>query len=325
MRFELAGGVYHVMARGNERKAIFRDDSDRHAFMERLVGCRKRFGFRLYAFCLMSNHVHLAVERGEVALSRIMLALSSAYAQDFNRRHGRVGHLFHGRYKAFLVQKDVYLLTLVRYINFNPVHARLAVRPQDYRWSSDRHYRAREAPPWLGRDAVLAGLGPTPALAAIAYRQLMSTDDSIYEDAAPTASVIKGTDLFAGQVLASARRSATGGPARREWSVERIATAAAASAGLTVDQLRALGQQRRIARERAIVAYVAWKYARVALAETARFFEREESTLVHAVRRIEAAWKLDRALSERVRAVVAAIGRPRARRDPAGESSGVHG
>ncbi len=83
----------------------------------------------------------LAVERGPVTLSRVMLALQSAYTQWFNRRHGRVGHLFQGRYKAFLIEKDRYLLALIRYIHRNPVEAGLARRPQDYAWSSDRYFR----------------------------------------------------------------------------------------------------------------------------------------------------------------------------------------
>lgn len=303
VRFELAGGVYHVMARGNEKKAIFRDDADRHAYIERLVACRKRFGFRLYAFCLMNNHVHLAVERGDVALSRIVLALHSAYAGDFNRRHGRVGHLFQGRYKAFLVEKDVYLLTLVQYIHLNPVRAGLADRPEEYRWSSDHHYRAHEAPPWIDRSAVLKMIGGTPALATAGYRQLMAIDTSTYEGAAPTASVIKGSESFAGDVLRRAQRSADASTPRRDWSIARIAALAASSAGLSVDQLRAPGQKRRIARERALTAYVGWKYGGIPLARAARFFGRDESTLAHGVRRIEAALSDDRSLSNRLQIV----------------------
>ena len=114
-RLEAEGAVYHVIGRGNERKAIFRDDRDREAYLERLERYRERFGFRLYAFCLLDNHVHLALERGPVRLSRVMLALHGSYSQFFNRRHGRVGHLFQGRFKAFLVEKDRYLLALIRY------------------------------------------------------------------------------------------------------------------------------------------------------------------------------------------------------------------
>ena len=115
LRLEGEGAVYHVIVRGNERKAVFRDDEDRRAYLDRLAKYRERFGFRLLAFCLMGNHIHLAIERGPTRLSRVMLALQSSYAQRFNRRHNRVGHLFQGRYKAFLIEKDRYLLALIRY------------------------------------------------------------------------------------------------------------------------------------------------------------------------------------------------------------------
>ena len=131
-RLEFSGAVYHVVVRGNERRAIFRDDEDREQYLERLAHYREKFGFRLLAFCLMSNHVHRAIRAGHFPLSRIMAGLQSSYTQWFNRRHGRVGHLFQGRYKAFLVQEERYLLGLVRYIHENPVRAKVVERPRDY-------------------------------------------------------------------------------------------------------------------------------------------------------------------------------------------------
>ncbi len=100
LRVELTGAVYHVIARGNERRAVFRDDRDREIYLERLAECRERFQLRVLAYCLMNNHVHVAVERGPFPLSRVMLALQSFYAQRFNRRHRRSGHLFPGTHQA---------------------------------------------------------------------------------------------------------------------------------------------------------------------------------------------------------------------------------
>jgi REP element-mobilizing transposase RayT len=104
-RIEFPGALYHVTARGNERKAVFRDDGDRAEYVRRLADYRESLGFRLLAYCLMDNHIHLAVETGQAPLSRIMARLHSSYTQYFNRRHRRVGHLFQGRYKAFLVER----------------------------------------------------------------------------------------------------------------------------------------------------------------------------------------------------------------------------
>src|SRR6266540_7041284 len=128
LRIEFPGAMYHVIVRGNERKAVFRDDADREDYLRRLARYREKFGFRLLAYCLMNNHVHLAIEAGNDPLSRIMAGLQSSYTQYFNRRHDRSGHLFQGRYKAFLVEKDRYALALVRYIHENPVKARVVER-----------------------------------------------------------------------------------------------------------------------------------------------------------------------------------------------------
>src|SRR5713101_837764 len=171
LRLEAEGAAYHVIARGNERKLVFRDDRDRKEYLDRLIRCRERFGLRLLAYCLMGNHLHLAVERGPALLSRVMLALQSGYTQWFNRRHGRVGHLFQGRYKAFLIEKERYLLALVRYIHRNPLEAGLARRAHEYEWSSDRYYRRGKGPEWLDLDVVLALFGRGGKIAVARYRR----------------------------------------------------------------------------------------------------------------------------------------------------------
>ena len=158
-RINVPGGVYHVIARGNNRAAIFHDPSDRQFFLERLAFCRRRFRFFLYAYCLMGNHFHLALELGSESLSRIMHALLFLYSQRFNRRYDRVGHLFQGRFGSRLVQKDKYLTALLRYIHDNPVRAGLVATPESYVWSSARYYQSGTGPDWLDFDRPLAFLG----------------------------------------------------------------------------------------------------------------------------------------------------------------------
>ena len=121
LRIEPAGAIYHFTVRGVERRAIFRDDADRERFVEQFADSVERFGVRLYLYCLMSNHVHLLVETPMANLGAFMQRLQTAYTVYFNRRHRRAGHLMQGRYGAQLVQGDVYLLNLSRYIHLNPV------------------------------------------------------------------------------------------------------------------------------------------------------------------------------------------------------------
>lgn len=139
-RIEYPGAFYHVISRGNQRQKIFADDRDRRKYLELLFGLRETYGFRLHGYVLMMNHVHLLMEAGDVPLSRLMQRLGSGYTQYFNRRHGLVGHLFQGRYKAILCDKTSYLLQLTRYLHLNPVRAEAVKEPGAYAWSSYRAY-----------------------------------------------------------------------------------------------------------------------------------------------------------------------------------------
>lgn len=139
-RIEFPGALYHVIVRGNRKQDIFLDDSDRRDFIDRVRRYKEKCGFVLYAYVLMTNHVHLLIETRKTPLSKIMQLINFTYTQRFNKRHEKVGHLFQGRYKALLCDRDEYLLQLVRYIHLNPVRANLAAQPQDYKWSSHNEY-----------------------------------------------------------------------------------------------------------------------------------------------------------------------------------------
>src|SRR5438128_5650955 len=139
-RVEFDGALYHVIVRGNHRRDIFRDTTDRVTYLERIEHYRERYHCMVYAYVLMSNHVHLLIETGVVGLSKIMQAVQFTYTQRYNRRHRMVGHLFQGRYKAILCDRNAYLLELVRYIHLNPGRMRNSVDPRKFRWSSHRSY-----------------------------------------------------------------------------------------------------------------------------------------------------------------------------------------
>jgi putative transposase len=136
IRIEFEGGFYHVTSRGNARQDIFADDEDYRTFLTILADVVERYRWLLHAYCLMGNHYHLLIETPQANLSRGMRQLNGVYTQKYNRRHNRVGHLFQGRYKAFVVEKDAYLLELSRYIALNPVRAKLVSSPEDWPWSS---------------------------------------------------------------------------------------------------------------------------------------------------------------------------------------------
>ena len=136
LRLEFAGALYHVTSRGNEKKPIYLNDSDFESFLALLAEVCHRFNWVIHAYCLMTNHYHILVETPDANLSRGMRHLNGVYTQRFNGKHNRVGHLFQGRYKAILVDKDRYFLQLSRYVVLNPVRAHMVDKPEDWRWSS---------------------------------------------------------------------------------------------------------------------------------------------------------------------------------------------
>lgn len=136
LRVEYPGAYYHVISRGNNQEKIYKNDRDKEKFLEYLEKAAERFSIIIHTYCLMSNHYHLLVETPEANLSLAMQWINVSYATYFNRKRGRYGHLFQGRFKAILIDADEYLKHLSRYIHLNPVRAKMVSLPAEYQWSS---------------------------------------------------------------------------------------------------------------------------------------------------------------------------------------------
>lgn len=171
LRVEFSGAIYHLTSRGNARQKVFFIDADRELFLDTLSQVVSRYGWICYAYCLMANHYHLLVETPKANLSLGMRQLNGMYTQSFNRRHNRVGHLFQGRFKAILVEKESYLLELCRYIVLNPVRVKGKGEIGGWKWSS---YRATaglaSVPEFLSTDWILEQFGKNRAKAQKQYR-----------------------------------------------------------------------------------------------------------------------------------------------------------
>lgn len=189
LRLEFPGSLWHITVRGNERRNIFADNADRLTLLELLSSCVARFEWIVPSYALMPNHFHLVVQLTAETLSRGMQWLNGSYAQRFNRRHERVGHLFQGRFKAFLIDKESYWLEVLRYVVLNPVRAGIVSRPEEYAWSSHCAILGMvEAPKWLAVDDVLAPFGPTREIARPHYRAFV--DAGIQESRKPWADLV---------------------------------------------------------------------------------------------------------------------------------------
>jgi putative transposase len=213
-RIEYEGAVYHVTARGNERRTIFEDDADREYFLRILGESVGQFEVRLYLFCLMGNHVHFVVETPHANLGRFMHRLQTAYTVHFNRRHERCGHLMQGRYQAWLVETDAYMLRLSRYVHLNPVFtAALRQRPvaeriaflRRYSWSSYRAYIGQARPPaFLDMGPVLAMI--LPGGAPETYRRFveagMEDIDAAFLEVKGLSALCLGSQAFRAKVQA---------------------------------------------------------------------------------------------------------------------------
>ena len=136
LRLELAGSIYHITSRGDRREAIYDNDEDRETWLEIFGNACKRFNWRCHSYCLMDNHYHIVIETAEANLSKGMRQLNGVYTQYYNRKYGRAGHVFQGRYKGILVERDEYLLELARYVVLNPIRANMIKNIETWKWSS---------------------------------------------------------------------------------------------------------------------------------------------------------------------------------------------
>ncbi|HID80875.1 MAG TPA: transposase [Chromatiales bacterium] len=175
LRLEFSGALYHVTSRGDRREDIYDDDHDRQAFLSILNDVCDTFNWVCHAYCLMSNHYHLLIETPDANLSKGMRQLNGVYTQTYNRTHGRSGHVFQGRYKAILVEKESYLLELACYIVLNPVRAGMARSARDWPWSSYRATAGQaKGVACLETDWILAAFAKRKKLATERYRKFVS-------------------------------------------------------------------------------------------------------------------------------------------------------
>lgn len=174
-RIHFAGAFYHVIARGNGGQKVFREDGDYRLYLEFLQEYKKRFGFYLYGYALMPTHVHLLIEAGETALSKVMQSLQFRYTRNFNIKYRTWGHLFQGRYKAILCERDSYFLELSAYLHLNPVRAGLVEDPSKYPWSSYPSYMGQEKGDLVDRDFLFSQFSVKRSVARREYEQFVKS------------------------------------------------------------------------------------------------------------------------------------------------------
>jgi len=310
LRIDQEDTFYHVLNRGNERRAIFRDERDYEGFLDRLGRCSQRFGLDILAYVLMGNHYHLLVKTHEANLSAAMQWLQVAYGSWHNRRHRRSGHLFQGRFKSFLIQETEYLQRLLLYVHRNPLRARLVERLEDYRWSS---YRAlaygRGGPAWFDVRLVYEQLD----LDARGFRRAVRRYDERADDL--FSSLYYGVVLGSPAVVEDLRRRVA---SLREPDKPQLR--ALQSHGTIREHLaeyrRKLGidsleyasllrpTRHRERPMRDVLMYLLWRQGRFRPGDIAGHFGVRESAVSHAHRRAEQHLQTDRKLQRQLKSLL---------------------
>lgn len=285
LRIEYAGAFYHVTARGNERKIIFRDDADRERFLRYLGSAVERYKAIVHVYCLMGNHYHLLLMTPGGNLSQIMRHVNGGYTTYFNKRHHRDGHLFQGRYKAILIDADSYAGELSRYIHLNPVRAGMATDPEQYRWSSYAAYiGVAGTSQWLTTDWLLRYFGKKTADARKAYRHFvraaigLTVEDPLRE---ATGTLILGRTDFVTEIREKYLR---GKKKLRDIPALRELTKSALEAIIRETAREFIGNP-GLARKAAI--YLSHRYSGRSLREIGEQFGIGESAISQASRRFE--------------------------------------
>lgn len=269
LRIEYPGALYHITSRGNERKEIFLDDEDRIRFLEIIEEYHDRYGILIHSYVLMSNHYHLILETPQGNLLKVMHGINGRYTGYFNRRYDRAGHLFQGRYKGILVDKDAYLLQLSRYVHLNPVRARIVDRPEAYRWSSYPAYtgRAKEND-WVEYAWVLSKFGDEARLAKRKYRGYV--EEGLREEIETPLKDLHGQVVLGGEeFIKKVKKMLKGKPLSREIVERKRLSEQVLPSEIIRKVARAFGTEERIIKEkgrkdniaRKVSIYFVQKYA----------------------------------------------------------------
>ena len=277
------GLLYHVIVRGNQRRKTFRSDDDYIAYLDRLEKYRVKFHARIYAYGLMPNHVHLLLETGSTPLAKFMQGLQQSYTQYFNRRYRKVGHLFQGRYKAIICDKDKYLLALVRYIHLNPVRARLAKRPEHYAYTGHRSYLGNGRSKIIEAGPILNLLGGKKQYENFVLEgRSESHNDEYY---AVEDQRFLGEEGFGEEISSKAGMKEERGPKK---SIETVFEAIAQQLEMTQDTLRGKDRRWDTSKKRAKAVASLVREHGYSVSEVAKFLRRDQANISTMLLRLSA-------------------------------------
>ena len=317
-RLEIPGGIYHVITRGIERRAIFCDDEDRKEFLRRFSEGLYHTTSRCYGWALMPNHFHLLIRTGKSSLSELMRKLLTGYAVYFNRRYGRSGYLYQNRYKSILCQEEAYLLELVRYVHLNPLRARIVadiVALDHYPWSGHSVLMGKQNNSWQSTREVLERFSLTKTQAQNRYRQFVidgqsmgkrddltggglrrsaggwqkvlelrkakeywRSDERVLGDSEFVESMLKVSD----EALIRKEKLKL-----EDWNIEKITERACELSGVKAEEVFRRGRHNNVSQARSLIAYWGRKELGLSGSDVARYFGISKQSIWKALERGE--------------------------------------
>lgn len=262
-RIEFEGAFYHVIIRGNQKQKIFKAPDDFLQYLEILSLYKERYGFLLYAYVLMSNHVHVLIEMQKTPLSKILQGINQSYTMYFNRKYKTVGHLFQGRYKAILCDRDEYLQSLVKYIHCNPVRAKITKTPAEYQWSSHRSYiQKTKVQDIVDTDQVLRIFSENKGTARRLYRAYMGDEAAIRKENiySTVEQRILGDERFVDRVIKKSADKVSRKRRERQYTLEEVSGAVEELYGVSLEQIRRRSKSRELSVGKRLMSLVASEY-----------------------------------------------------------------
>jgi REP element-mobilizing transposase RayT len=302
-RVHFPGALYHVIARGNQGQSTFREAQDYRLYLKFLREYKEHFDFLLYAYVLMPTHVHLLIETGNINLSKVMHRLQFRYTRNFNLKYRTWGHLFQGRYKAILCDRDTYFLELSAYIHLNPVRAGLVKTPAEYPWSSYPSYLGREKSPIADIDQVLSQFSDRKGVARKKYdlfirdRLAQGHRNDFYETKDQR---FLGGDEYLKDVERHIHQAL---PFTYEITLEEIVSQVGSAFEIPIDLLYSSTRSRQGAWGRAVCAYLGRGLGGHRIREIAEHFDRDSVAITYGLKKVEQRLREDK----KVRAEVTSL------------------
>ena len=316
-RIEFPGAFFHVLARGNNKQDIFRNKQDYRVYIDRLNKYHKRYKFILYAYVLMANHVHLLVETDMIPLSKIMQGIQQSYTAYFHKKYDSMGHVFQGRYKAILCQRDNYLLELVRYIHLNPVRVGLVDTPEDFSWSSHQVYIGRLHQPFVKRDLILKMLSEDELSEERVYSQFIrdgirkgyqdpfdNVVDHLFlgniEFVAGLKKRIKGQERTASKKKDKYRKGLEEPVIIREKTLTEIMNAVTQVTHISSESILGMSREQLTSRARILYAFVAVRHSGKSNKSVAEHLGREINSVSYMIRIIDEKMSQDKVILDQL-------------------------